>query len=346
MKSTIFNSMNIAKQCRKYNLDLWQCPQFLFLVLGIVIIVSSITIYFIGIHYSQDPEIVAFIVLMISGFLIIISYSIIKSFEKLAEVARMKSEFVGIVSHQIGAPLSNLKWAVDLLISGKIDQVSEKQTAYLQILRENSRRMEDMISDLLIVSKIETDNLPFKVEKASFVELVRSLISRSQPLINASNIEIKLEVEDDLPEIVFDFQKVEQAADNILNNAIRYIGEADMPKETGNIVPKETGNIGETNVSSEADNIKSKGKIKVILRREANFLCLEVKDNGIGIPEDDQKYIFQKFFRASNASKIQAQGSGLGLYIAKSIIEKSGGKIYFVSKEDQGSTFVFTLPVE
>ncbi|MBU4351340.1 HAMP domain-containing histidine kinase [Candidatus Parcubacteria bacterium] len=338
MKLTIFNSMNISKQCRKYNLRLWECPQFLFLVLGIVVITSSIAIYFIGVHYSQDPEIVAFIVLIVSSFLLIISYSIIRSFEKLAEVAKMKSEFIGIVSHQIRAPLSNLKWAVDLLASGKVEPVSEKQAAYLQILRENSRRMEDMVSDLLIVSRLEADNLPFKKEKASLVELVKSLISQSQPFIKASNVEIELKIEDNLPEIVFDYEKVGQAVGNILDNAIRYIGEADMPKETGN--------IGEANVSSEAGNIKDKGKIEVTLRKEANHLCLEVKDNGIGIPKDDQKYIFQKFFRASNASRVQAQGSGLGLYIAKSIIEKLEGKIYFVSREDQGSTFVFTLPIK
>ncbi|PIP18384.1 MAG: hypothetical protein COX42_01175, partial [Parcubacteria group bacterium CG23_combo_of_CG06-09_8_20_14_all_35_6] len=92
--------------------------------------------------------------------------------------------------------------------------------------------------------------------------------------------------------------------------------------------------------------IKGNGKIEVILKKEANKLCLEIKDNGVGIPKEDQKYIFQKFFRASNASKIQAQGSGLGLYIAKSIIEKSGGKIYFVSRENEGSVFTINLPIK
>ena len=308
------DSINIAKQCRKYNLSVWQCPQFLFLILGLVVIISSLAIYFIGIHYSDDPEVIALIVLFMSIFLIMVDFSIIKSFERLAEVARMKSEFVSVVSHQLRSPLSNLKWVVDLLISGKIESVSEKQSVYLQILRENSRRMEGLVSDLLIVSRIEADNLPFKIEKASLVELIKSLISRIESFVKASNIEIELIIEENLPEFFFDYQKIEQAVNNILDNAIRYI--------------------------------KGNGKIEVILKKEANKLCLEIKDNGVGIPKEDQKYIFQKFFRASNASKIQAQGSGLGLYIAKSIIEKSGGKIYFVSRENEGSVFTINLPIK
>ena len=318
--------INIAKQCRKYNLSIWQCPQFLFLILGLVVITSSLVIYFIGIHYSDDPEIVALIVLSVSTFLIMIDFSIIKSFERLAEVAKMKSEFVSIVFHQLRSPLSNLKWIVDLLISGKIEPVSEKQSAYLQILRENSQRMEGLVSDLLIVSRLEADNLPFKNTKASLVKLVKSLILRAESFTSASNIEIKLTVEENLPDIFFDYQRMEQAVGNILDNAIRYIGGVDIPGEIG--------------------HIKEKGNIKVILKKEGNRLCLEIKDNGIGIPKEDQKHIFQKFFRASNATKVQAQGSGLGLYIAKSIIEKSEGKIYFVSRENEGSTFSLNLPIK
>ncbi len=219
------SSINIAKQCRKYSLSIWQCPQFLFLILGLVVVISSLAIYFIGIHYSDDPEVIALIVLFMSIFLIMVDFSIIKSFERLAEVARMKSEFVSVVSHQLRSPLSNLKWVVDLLISGKIESVSEKQSAYLQILRENSQRMEGLVSDLLIVSRIEADNLPFKIEKASLAELMKSLVLRIESFTSASNIKIKLTVEENLPDIFFDYQRMEQAVGNILDNATRYTKE-------------------------------------------------------------------------------------------------------------------------
>ena len=306
------DSVNFVKQCKKYGLSLWQCPQFLFLVLGIIVIISSLAIYFIGSRYTQDPEIVILIILAVSTLLLIIGFSITRSFERLAEVARMKSEFISIVSHQLRAPLSNLRWTIDLLMSGRIAQVSEKQIIYLGMLKENSQRMEGLVSDLLTVSRLEADDFSFNSKKASLVELTKKLISRFEPFARASNIEIKLIVKEDLPEIFFDPLQIEQVISNLLDNATHYI--------------------------------KGKGLVEIRLERKGELVYFEIKDNGIGIPKADQKYIFQKFFRSENALKNQAQGSGLGLYIAKAIIKKSRGKIDFVSEEGRGSTFWFTLP--
>jgi len=224
----------------------------------------------------------------------------------------MKSEFISIVSHQLRAPLSNLRWTIDLLMSGRIAQVSEKQIIYLGMLKENSQRMEGLVSDLLTVSRLEADDFSFNPKKASLVELTKKLISRFGPFARASNIEIKLIVKEDLPEIFFDPLQIEQVISNLLDNATHYI--------------------------------KGKGLVEIRLERKGELVYFEIKDNGIGIPKADQKYIFQKFFRSENALKNQAQGSGLGLYIAKAIIKKSRGKIDFVSEEGRGSTFWFTLP--
>ncbi|MDP3093893.1 MAG: HAMP domain-containing sensor histidine kinase [bacterium] len=311
---TILDSINFVKQCKKYGLPLWQCPQFLFLILGLIVIISSLAIYFIGTHYSGDPEIVALIILTVAVFLITVNYSITRSFERLAEVAKLKSEFISIVSHQLRGPLANLRWTIDLLISGRVEQVSEKQSAYLSLLRENSQRMEGLVSDLLIVSRLESDDPLLKEEKASLAELVKKIISGSEPLAKASNVEIKLTLKEDLPETTFDTSQIEQVISNLLDNAIRYI--------------------------------KDKGLVEISLSKKENFLYLEVKDNGIGISIEDQKYIFQKFFRSEKALKAQAHGSGLGLYIARAIIKRSGGKIGFVSDENTGSTFWFALPIK
>ncbi|MDP2926716.1 MAG: HAMP domain-containing sensor histidine kinase [bacterium] len=310
----LLDSLNIAKQCKKYGLSLWQCPQFLFLILGFVVITSSITLYFIGVGYAEDPEIVVLIVLGVSTLLMIIGFSITKSFERLAEVVRLKAEFISIVSHQLRAPLANLRWIIDLLISGKVEQVPEKQTNYLQILRENGQRMEELVSDLLTVSRIESNEFLFKKEKASLAELVQKTIARLDPLARASNVEVRLSAENNLPETLFDPFQIGQAIENLLDNAIRYT--------------------------------KGRGLVEVTLNKKNNGLYFEVVDNGIGIFPDDQKYIGQKFFRGGNAFRHQAQGSGLGLYIAKAIVEKSGGKLSFKSKEGEGSTFWFTIPIK
>ncbi len=96
------------------------------------------------------------------------------------------------------------------------------------------------------------------------------------------------------------------------------------------------------NISNGAED---KRKVEILLEKRRQKIYFEIKDNGVGIPKTDQKYIFQKFFRSENILKYQTQGSGLGLFIAKSIIEESGGKMSFKSEENKGSTFWFTLPI-
>ena len=118
--------LNIFAQCRKYNLSLWQCPSFLFLLMGMVIISSSLIAYALGNRYIENPETVSLIVLLLTTVLFIVDFSITRSFERLAEASRMKSEFINIVSHQLRSPLSNLKWTIDLLLSGRLGKIEEK----------------------------------------------------------------------------------------------------------------------------------------------------------------------------------------------------------------------------
>ena len=146
---------NILGQCKRYGLSLWQCPQFLFLLMGLIIVVSSLVSYAIGNRYIDDPLTVSLIVIFLTALLLIIASIITRSFERLAEASRMKSEFVSVVSHQLRSPLSNIKWALELLMSGKIYPISDKQLEYCKILKENSQRMMELVSDLLTVSKIE-----------------------------------------------------------------------------------------------------------------------------------------------------------------------------------------------
>ena len=306
--------MNVPFQCRKYDLSLWQCPQFLFLVMGLIIIGSSLTVYAIGNKYIEDPTLVALLVLFISAILFIVASIITRSFERLAEASRMKSEFVSVVSHQLRSPLSNLKWVIEFLMSGRVGSVTEKQLEYFKILKENSNRMEELVSDLLTVSRIEQGKLPLKKEKISMDDLVKESVREMEIFARASNVEIDSKSEKNLPQIITDYFQLKLVIVNLLDNAIRYI--------------------------------KGRGRVEIILEKKNKNLHFEVKDNGVGIPQDDKKYIFQKFFRSENALRHQTEGSGLGLYIAKSIVEKLGGKIGFSSREGVGSTFWFNLPAK
>ena len=317
----VLRQLNVFVQCRKYGLSLWQCPQFLFLVMGAIIIISTLLTYAIGRRYIDDPQMVALVVLFITTILFIIASIITRSFERLAEANRMKSEFVSVVSHQLRSPLSNLKWTIEFLMSGRVSSVTGKQLEYLKILKENNDRMGELVSDLLTVSRIEQGKLPLKKRKFSLEELTSETIRGLEIFARASNVEIEFKPEKNLPQIFSDPSQLKLIVGNLLDNAIRYIpGKKPVAKRMG--------------------------KVTITLKKENNNLRFEAKDTGVGIPEADQKYVFQKFFRSGNVMRHQTEGSGLGLYIVKSIIEKLGGKINFSSQEGIGSTFWFTLPTK
>ena len=308
----ILAQLNIVSQCRRYRLSLWQCPQFLFLVMGIIIITVSILSYTIGTKYTENLEMVVLIVLALVTVLLIITFTIIRSFERLAEASRMKSEFIDVVSHQLRSPLTNLKWAVDFLISDEPGKTEEKKAEYLQALKENSDRMEELVSDLITVSRLETATFPLEKQETSLENLIEETILKFKLFAESSKIEIELKFQKDLPKVPADSYQIKQVLENLLDNAIKYT--------------------------------KEKGMVELKLEKQENNLYFEIKDQGVGIPQEDQKYIFQKFFRAKNILRSQTRGTGLGLYIAKSIIGKSKGKIGFRSKEGEGTTFWFTIP--
>lgn len=304
--------LNVAKECKKYGVSLWECPQFLFLIMGLLICAAAIFSFLLGTRYMEDPATVAFIVLLLSGLLLVLDFLIVRSFERLAQANRMKSEFVSIVSHQLRSPLSNLTWALEFLMSGKLKNGEQDRAEYFEILKENISRMNDLISDLLIVSRIQTATLPLSKQEFSLVELTQKLVKEFDSFAKASNVKITLEAEEDLFPACGDPKKTYLVLQNLLDNAVRYI-------------------VG-------------KGLVKIRIKKQDKHLYFEIEDNGVGIPKHDQDFIFKKFFRSKNALSHRTQGSGLGLFIAKSIIQRSGGDIGFESEEGRGSTFWFTFP--
>jgi len=308
----ILKSLNFINQCRKYNLSLWQCPSFLFLLTGLIIIVTMIIAYLVAIRYTQ-PEIVALIVIGITVILLIINHFIIQSVEKLAEANRMKSEFIGIVSHQLRTPLTGIKWTINLIRKekGKLDKHCAQE---LREISENNERMIKLVNDLLDVSKIEQGQLNFNSEKINIKKLFEKIIKEYALMAKAKNTEINLETKIDTLFILIDKQRIEIVIRNLIDNAIKYI--------------------------------KNKGEINIRLIKKNKSVRCEIKDNGVGIPKNDHKNIFQKFFRSKNIMKHETVGTGLGLFIAKSIIKQSKGRIGFHSKENLGSTFWFEIPIK
>jgi len=299
-------------RCKEYHIPLWQCPQFLFLVMGIIIIAVILSTYFITVKRIQDPMLVVLLVILVTLVLLIIDFIITRSFERMAEASRLKTEFISVVSHQLRSPLTNLKYTVEIVSEG--NESPEKKREYFNILKDNIERMVDLINNLIVVSRIESGGIYLKKQGVSLADIVKQVVMKFKPRAEAANVRIVLNIEKNLPLVKGDRLWLEEVIENLVDNAIRYI--------------------------------KKNGLIKIRVRQVGRQVYFEIEDNGVGIPKEEQKYIFEKFFRSKNVLKYQTQGSGLGLYIAKQILRMLDGNIWFESKENRGSKFYVALPID
>jgi len=310
--TNILYKLHLFKDCQDYNLGLWECPSFIFLVLGLLNITAMVGTYFIANRYTDQPEMVALIVIAISAFIFLLSHSITQGFDKLAQANKMKTEFVSIASHQLRTPLSAIRWTLNLISDGRVASPQDTAT-YLNLIKENNERMIRLVNDLLDVSRIEMGRMILFPKQTNIYVLVQKIVNISAPFAKANNVTLSLEAPETLPNVLTDSEKISITIQNLIDNAIKYT--------------------------------KGKGDVKVAMEANGKMVKIAVKDSGVGIPALQQKHIFKKFFRSDNIMKNQTVGTGLGLFLARSIVEGSGGKIWFESEEGKGTTFFFTLPI-
>jgi signal transduction histidine kinase len=281
--------------------------------MGGIIIVSMISTFYIGTKFYDEPGIAALVVMGVTVILLVITFSITSGFEHLAEAVRLKSEFVSIASHQLRSPLSNLKWSVEFLASGRAGALDNKQFSYITAIRENIERMIGIVTDLIRVAQIDQNEFMLEYIFFPLPELVRQTVHGLENYAKAHNIRFNIVAPESSPHAYADREKVRWALENLIDNSIRYS--------------------------------RGGGEVFISVAELQNELRFEIRDNGVGIPHEDQKHIFKKFFRSKSIVRYETEGSGLGLYIAKSYVEKMGGKMGFISAPNKGSTFWFTLPI-
>lgn len=307
-----FNKLHLFRECLEYNLGLWQCPGFIFFVMGLLNIAVMVSTYFIANRYTDQPEIVAILVIVVTAVFFVISHTVTQGFDKLAQANKMKTEFVSVASHQLRTPLSAMRWLLNLLNEGQGLKPDESAN-YLNLIKENNERMIKLVNDLLDVSRIEMGRIIFNPRQTNLYVLVQKMVNNFSAYAQANNVTIILEAPETLPNVWTDPDKISLVIQNLIDNAIKYI--------------------------------KGRGEIKISMESNKHSVKVAVADTGVGIPAHQQKFIFQKFFRSDNIMKHQTVGTGLGLFIAKSVIEQSKGKIWFESQEGQGTIFYFTLPI-
>lgn len=230
------------------------------------------------------------------------------------EVEKMKTEFVSIAAHQLRTPLSAVKWTLRMLLDGDMGKLEESQEDFLLKTYKSNERMIELVNDLLNVTKIEEGKFLSKPIFLNIAEVIGAAVRSVKEEAVHKHIAMRFsKPKSAVPPITADEEKIRFAVQNLLDNALRY-----TPKG---------------------------GSVSVALKVKGSHIEVSVQDTGIGIPADEQHRLFEKFFRASNAKKIDTEGSGLGLYMVKNIIEAHGGHISFETKEQKGSIFTFVLPV-
>jgi signal transduction histidine kinase len=224
------------------------------------------------------------------------------------------AEVVSVVSHQLKTPLSAIKGYLEVLLSKDLGKLNEQQEEYLKDVLENTKQMINLVRDLLDVTRIEANRIELKKSPTSPIKIVKKSMKEFSLLARAKNCKLSLEILGQPPLLNIDPIKIKQVIDNLISNAILYN--------------------------------KRKGEVKVSLSKKGKRVVFCCKDTGIGMAKREKDKIFTKFYRSEQAIALVTRGSGLGLFISKAIIEKSGGKIWFNSKREEGSTFCFSLPIE
>lgn len=242
-------------------------------------------------------------------------------YEEVKEANLAKSRFVSFVAHELKNPMASIKGYTELVAQGMAGPVNEMQASFLGTVRSNVDRMNTIVTDLNDLTKIQVGNMRLEYKAVRVNEVLNEVMRSIQRQVEEKKQQSTVSLPDDLPTVWADPVRLSQILTNLVSNAHKYTPEESSFSVGAEVyIPQEGAMAG------------------------AKYVHLWIKDQGIGISEEDQKKIFTQYFRTDNAKEM-ASGTGLGLSITRSLIEMMGGRIWFESVINQGTTFHFTVPV-
>lgn len=233
------------------------------------------------------------------------------SFEE--EVDRIKSEFISLASHQLRTPLSSIKTYSHMLKDGYMGEVGEAQSRALQTIVDAADRMNELISTLLNITRLESGAVATNIRSLRIDSLVREVVKELSVPADRKSLSISLKISGNHPKTISSDRSIlKEVLTNLISNAVKYT--------------------------------PSKGAVKIKVRLRAESVLIHVSDTGWGIPKYSQDQVFSKFFRAENIIKRETTGTGLGLYLVKGLVDAINGRIWFESSEGKGTDFFLSLP--
>ena len=238
--------------------------------------------------------------------------AVVRDVTKETQIDKAKTEFVSLASHQLRTPISIINWYLEAILTGETSGLTARQKQFLKQVYESAGRMSELVDTLLNVSRLEMGTFAMKKEEVNLLPLARSLVQELEPELKRRRHRFMFTSPSTFPSIRADRKLVWIILQNLLTNAIKYTPNG--------------------------------GKIALDMTPRGSHVLIHVSDSGVGIPEAQKSRIFLKMFRAQNAQELDSNGSGLGLYIVKSIVEKMGGTIRFTSRIGKGTVFRVKLP--
>lgn len=232
---------------------------------------------------------------------------------ELERLSEQKNHFLGVAAHEFRSPLQFILAYSEFLLKEASDALSDNQTQFLATIHSSSQFLVRLVDDLLDVARIEAGKLDLRVQPTDLVALVRRIVSLYRPLARRRGVEIRFRA-DSFPLVTVDPDKIEQVLNNLLSNAVKFS--------------------------------PSNSSVEVSLTEEGDEVILGVRDRGPGIPDEELQKVFQPFETTSARSRNGGKGTGLGMPIAKRIVEGHGGRIWVESELNRGTTFSFSLPIK
>jgi PAS domain S-box-containing protein len=229
------------------------------------------------------------------------------------EVDRAKTEFVSLASHQLRTPLTAIMWYAEMLLAGDAGKLTKKQDGFMREIYNGNKRMIDLVNALLNVSRLELGTFVVHPTPTSIRSLVKQVLHDLAPQVHEKKLTLRETYARALPEVPVDQELYKMIVQNLVSNAVKYTPQG--------------------------------GRITISSVVEHNELVLSVKDTGYGIPVEAQGKMFTKFYRADNILDKETNGSGLGLYMVRAILNQVGGRVWFESELDKGTTFHVSIPV-